>query len=200
MPLITFGRFGNKKDFENDRVFFLKNLNELYTFLTTGEEHSKDQPYKNELEIVKPLKPILKRRENSWFFKTGYCATLTQFLKPMGLTYETLTKKEIEEILDMDFTFENWEKKSLELLNNYIERSKNICPRMVWFCFEDIFFVLFVRIDHETSFTLDNFIGFIRDYFILDDCEYQFGRYRDPTKFNDIQKRVIDIYPILKEK
>ena len=159
MPLITFGKFG-KKDKDNDKKLFLEKLNILFRLVTFGQQFDSDYPdITNELEIVKPLKEILKRRENSWFLQRAYQASFNQLLKPMGLSYETLTNKEKEEVLDMDFTFENWEKKSQELLSSYIERSKNICPRGVWFCFEDIFFAMSVRIYKHSEFTLNNFIG-----------------------------------------
>lgn len=118
----------------------------------------------------------------------------------MGLSYNTFNNKEKEEILDMDFTFENWKIKSLELLNNYIERSKNICPRIVWFCFDDIFFVMTIRINKNSEFKLNNFIDFIRDYYIMDDGDGLWDNYRDMENFYDMQKKVIEIYPKLKEK
>lgn len=200
MPLITFGKFGKKKDKENDKKLFLERLNILFRLLTCGQHFDSNYPdIANEFEIAKPLKKILKRRENSCFFQEAYQANLDELFEPMGLSYKTLTKKEKEEVLDMDFTFENWEKKSQELLNNYIERSKNICPREVHFCFDDIFFAMSVRIYKHSEFTLDNFIGFIRDYFILDEGQQLFEKYRDPEKFKKMQRQVINIYPKLKE-
>ena len=200
MPLITFGKFGKKIDKDNDKKLFLEKLNILFRLVTCGKQFDSDYPdITNELEIVKPLKEILKRREKSWFLQAAHQASFNQLLKPMGLSYETLTNKEKEEVLDMDFTFENWGKKSQELLISYIERSKNICPRVVWFCFDDIFFAISVRIYKHSEFTLNNFIGFIRDYFILDEGKSLFERYRDPEKFNGMQRKVINIYPKLKE-
>ena len=200
MPLITFGNFGKKKDKENDKKLFLQRLNLLFRLLTCGKHYDENFPdVTNELEIVKPLKEILKVREKAWFFQDAYQASFDELLEPMGLTYKTLTKKEKEEVLNMDFTFENWQKKSQELLNNYIERSKNICPREVWFCFDDIFFAMSVRIYKHSEFTLGNFIGFIRDYFILDEGQQLFGKYRDQEKFYRMKRQVINIYPKLKE-
>ena len=40
---------------------------------------------------------------------------LNTFLEKMGLSYYTLTKKEKEEIIDMDLAYANWEKKSQEI-------------------------------------------------------------------------------------
>ena len=63
----------------------------------------------SEKEIIGPLKTLLKRDANT-YFNSLYRMSLTTFLESMGLSYYTLTKKEKEEIIDMDFTYDNWEK------------------------------------------------------------------------------------------
>ena len=118
----------------------------------------------------------------------------------MGLSYYNLTQKEKEDILDMDFTYENWEKKSIELINNFIGRIKNTCPHIVWFCFEDIYFVFHIQIVYKAEFRLNNLFKYIRDYFILDYTTYEIKKYRNPKLYNEIKKKVIDLYPIIKER
>ena len=110
--MITFGRFGHVEDIEEEKEYFLYCRNRLICRLTGC-----DKKYK-EMEIIKPLKEILKREENS-YFNSIYKSCFSLFLESMGLSYYNITKKEREEIIDMDFTFENWEKKSLELIKNY---------------------------------------------------------------------------------
>ena len=86
----------------------------------------------------------MKREVNSSLFHWTYCKSLSLFLNEMGLSYFNLTPKEKEEVLDMDFTYENWKTKSFELIQSFLKRSKNACPQMVWFCFEDIYFVFHI--------------------------------------------------------
>ena len=45
-----------------------------------------------------------------------------------------------------------------------------------------------------------NFINFIRDYFILDEGYLYFNEFRDEKLFKTLQKKIIEIYPIIKEK
>ena len=106
--MITFGRFGHVEDRKKEKEIYLEQLNLLLKRLT----QFKDNKEYKEKEIIKPLKAILKIKENS-YFNFFFHDALSIFLKIMGFSYYNLTKKEIEEIIDMDFTFENWEKKSL---------------------------------------------------------------------------------------
>ena len=47
---------------------------------------------------------------------------------------------------------------------------------------------------------LDYFLNFIRYYFILEESKYLFEEYVPQDKFDEIKKKVINIYPKLKEK
>ena len=89
---------------------------------------------------------------------------------------------------------------SIKIINNYIERSKNVCPDDVDFCFDDICFVFYVQINHKCEFTLNNFLIFIRDYFILDKSKFLFEDYRNDKIYEDIKRKVIIIYPNLKKR
>ena len=42
----------------------------------------------------------------------------------MGLSYYNFTPKEKEEIIEMDFTYENWGKKAFNLINNLLKELK----------------------------------------------------------------------------
>ena len=68
------------------------------------------------------------------------------------------------------------------------------------FCFDDQFFPLYVVALNGDIFQKNNYIRFIRDYFILDKGGFYFNQFRDNTIFNDLQKKIIKIYPIIKEK
>jgi len=202
--MITFGRFGPKKDKkesqEKDKEKFLESLNILLDDFTNFFNPNAIPNNLKEEEIIIPLKNILKKNSKSSSLKSFFGMCLTTFLESMGLSYFTLTQKEKEEIIDMDFTFENWEKKSKELFKSFEERSKNVCPREVWFCFDDICFIIYVQIVQGCEFSANNFLIFIRDYFILNRKTEFLIEYRDETKFKEIQKKVYDIYPVIRER
>ena len=193
--MITFGRFGHVEDREKEKEYYLKHLNYLLFLITGGWDENK---YK-EIEIIKPLKEILKRNENS-FFNIGYKDCLCGFLESMGLSYYNLTPKEKEEIIDMDFTYENWEKKSLELIENFIERTKNACPQIIRFIFDDVGFVFHIQIIYHKEFRLKDLPIYIRDYFILDYTTDQLKELRDKEKYDNIKRKAINIYPIIRER
>ena len=195
--MITFGRFGHKKDKEKDQKLFLEYLNGLLDDFINFLNPNAIPSNLSEKELITPLKKIIKRKSSN---KSFYEMCLTSFLERMGLSYYTLTQKEKEEIIDMDFTYANWEKKSLELFESFIERSKNVCPREVWFCFDDICFIIHVETVQRCEFTSNNFLIFIRDYFIINYDTYFLMEYRDEDKFKEIQRKVFEIYPIIRER
>jgi hypothetical protein len=146
--MITFGRFGHAEDYQKDKEFFLKRLNYLI-YLLNGYEGKKD--YK-EAEIIKPLKEKLKpeiKADEKSFFPNGAISCLSGFLEIMGLSYYHLTPKEKEEILEMDFTYDNWKNKSIELINSFIQRIINASPKNTHFCFDDIYFIFHIQIDYK---------------------------------------------------
>ncbi len=194
--MITFGRFGHKEDIEKEKKEFLFHLNDLMNHL--NRDPFGKHKY-NEKEIIKPLKEALKKEENS-FFNPLYKLAFSSFLEEMGLSYYTLTQEEKNDILDMDFTYENWKDKSFVLINNFIKRLKNSTPDSIWFCFDDIYFVFHIEIIYQRNFSLKNIITYIRDYFILENTASFLKEYRDAKKFKEIQKNVIYMYPEIKEK
>ena len=82
---------------------------------------------------------------------------------------------------------------------NFVKISQDIFPIELKFCFEDKFFPLYVVVLKDT-FKKNNFINYIRDYFILDEGHVYFNEFRDEKLFNKLQKKIIEIYPIIKEK
>ena len=60
--MITFGRFGHIEDIKEEKKRFLENLNKLMDDLTVGYNYKeRKKEIKKEIEIIKPLKDILKR-------------------------------------------------------------------------------------------------------------------------------------------
>ena len=198
--MITFGRFGHVEDKEKEKTLYLEYLNDLMHKM--NNTYIQDMTIYKEIEIIKPLKEIMKNKINSYNIldRFIYRRCLSTFLEKMGLSFYNLTQKEIEEILDMDFTYDNWEKKSIELINNFIGRIKNVCPHDVWFCFDDIYFVFHIQKLYESKFKFNNLLKYIRDYFILDYTTDIIQEYRIPEKYNEIKKKVIEIYPIIKKR
>ena len=201
--MITFGRFGpnkdKEKDQEKDKGYFLESLNSLFDEITNVCDPKALEKYLSEKEIISPLKKTLEKEKN-YSCNSIYGLCLSYFLQRMGLSYYTLTKKEKDEIAHMEFTYDNWKKKSSELFENFIERSKEVCPPEVWFCFNDICFIVHVQIIQQSEFKTNNFLVFIRDYFILNRNTEFLKEYRDEKKFKEIQRKVLDIYPVIREK
>ena len=197
--MITFGRFGHAEDYQKDKEFFLKRLNYLI-YLLNGYEGKKD--YK-EAEIIKPLKEKLKpeiKADEKSFFPNGAISCLSSFLEIMGLSYYQLTPKEKEEILEMDFTYDNWKNKSIELINSFIQRIINASPKNTHFCFDDIYFIFHIQIVYNYEFKLKYLPTFIRDYYILNKARDILKKYRNSEIYNNIQKEVFVQYPRIKEE
>ena len=192
--MITFGRFSIDNDGISDKELFLSSLN-FFVHGLTGFRYHKTF---SETEMIEYIKETMKNQKSSFFSKRNV-ECFSYFLQMMGLSYNTLTSKEKEEILVMDFTYENWEKKSSNIIENYLQRSKNACPSIIRFCFEDICFVFHAQIVYGCEFTLKNFVTFIRDYFILDKTKEFLKKYRDAKIYENIKKIVINLYPSLKQ-
>ena len=190
--MITFGRFSPFQDTKTEKEFFL----ELLTDLIYVIEGFKERRNYNEKEIIEPAKKLLKENINN-FVGVG---SISLFLYRFGLSYYTLTQEEKEEILDMDFTYENFKIKVPELMKSFNERLKKEFPKMALFCLDDIYFICHIRICSGKDFRYDNFLVFLRDYYILDDTPWPINEYRDQEKYKEIQKKVYAIYPKLKEK
>ena len=195
--IITFGRYGHVEDEKKEKEYFLVNLNQLIYQLSG---YSDPFPKYNEIEIVKLFKDLFIRKINSTYFNSNYYSYLSYFLRIMGLCYYTLTPKEKEDILDMDFTYENFKEKSPSIINNFIKRVKKEFPSSLSFCADDIYFIFHIQICYHESFSFKNFIDYIRDYYILDETIPNLQSYRDDKKYKEMQKKVIDIYPEIKEK
>ena len=179
--MITFGRFGHVEDIQKDKELFLARLNFLIYKLNCFDGRD---DYKEE-EIVKPLKEKLNERikEEESFFGTGVTySMLSSFLNIMGLSYYNLTPKEKEEILEMDFTYDNWKNKSIELINSFIQRIKNASPQIAQVCFEDIYFIFHVQIIYRHEFKLKDLPKYIRGYYILNDTFTPLKEYRNSEK------------------
>ena len=194
IKFITFGRFGSEENWKKEREQFLQYKKELINMLSGFEIKEKSLEGIEETKINEMIKIYIKECKSILLIPLGI------FMRFMGLSYIALSNEERNEIEEMDFTYENWKKKSKILYDKFLKNSLDIFPMEVKFCFEDKFFPLYVIVVKKDIFKKNNFITFIRDYFILDDGYYIFNEFRDEKLFNDLQKKIIKIYPIIKEK
>ena len=190
--MITFGLYGPAIDVKEEKELFLESLIE---FIYKIEGYKERRSY-NEKEIIEPVKKILKENINTNVNKS----ILSAFLLHFGLSYFILSEKEKEEILDMDYTYENWKIKAPELMLAFKERLQKVFPKLALFCLNDFYFILYILMDSVEYYREDRFLIFIRDYYILDDTIWPVKEWRDQDKYKEIQKEVYAIYPILKEK
>ena len=196
MTYITFGRFGKEEQWKRDKEVFLEELRLLISTITKNEENNELYAKANEFEIAKALKQIIAKKEYDGFWLDG---AFTTFMLRLGLSYKILTKNEKKEIYEMEFTYDNWKQKSEILYNNYLMKCKKNCPKRIEFCLKYRLFVMYVLADYHCELTINNFLRFIRDFFILEDIDY-YKKYMDMEEFNKLKKEVIEIYPELKEK
>jgi len=190
--MITFGLYGPAIDVKKEKEFFLEIL---IQFIYEIEGFKERRSY-NEKEIIEPVKKILKENMNSNVNKS----ILSSFLFHFGLSYFILSEKEREEILDMDYTYENWKIKVPELMLAFKERLQKVFPKLALFYLNDFYFILHIGMVSVEYYREDRFLIFIRNYYILDGTTRPVKEWRDQDKYKEIQKEVYAIYPILKEK
>ena len=196
MQLVTFGRFGYEKHWKKDKEVFLENLKEFAKDLSKFDKELSKKD--NEKEIVKSLNPILKEKKNN--FDSRLIDSLDYFILQMGILYIHVAEEDRKEIFQMDFTYDNWKNKSLDLLNNYKERIKKLCPPEWHFCFEDLYFIMYIASFPNYIFSSNNYLIFIRNFFILEYGKIFFTEYYNPETYKEIRIQVIKVYPELKEK
>ena len=185
IELITFRRFGSEKNWKKERKLFLKYKKELIRDLSHYQISVKSLKWTDEIKINEIIKQYFENKRDYDYLP------LEEFMKHMGLSYKALNEDEIDEIEKMDYTYENWEKKSKILHDEFLKKSKEIFPMELKFCFDDQFFPLYVVALNGDVFKNNNYIRFIRDYFILDKGGFYFNQFRDNTIFKDLQKKII---------
>lgn len=196
MKIITFGRIGSEKNWKEDEKIFIESTREFLYNVSCFRIDYNEIDKMNFLELKKLIKQKIDEDKDSGYLRYAFAV----FMPEMGLSYEVLSKEEKMELADMEFTFENWEKKSKILMDNFIEKSKKDCPKEIHICFDDICFPIYVQSFRRTNITTSNFLEFIRDYFLLNQYDTCFEGYRDETLFNNIRKKMIEIYPDLKKQ
>ena len=197
MAYISFGRFGKKEQWEGEKEIFLEELRLLVSTITKNKENKELYAKANEIELAKTLKQMIAKKNYDDFY---FDDAISAFMFRLGLSYKILTKSEKKEIFEMEFTYDNWKSKSEILYNNYLMKCIKNCPKEIYFCLKYSIFVTNVFSNYNSELTMNNFLRFIRDFFILENdiCDYK--KFIDIEEFNNLKKRVIKIYPELKEK
>ena len=134
---ITVGRFGSEKYWKKERELFLRYKKRLINDQSGFEIREDSLEGMDENKINEIIKQCMKVNKGIIYI------TLSTFMKYMGLSYYILNQDEINEIEEMDFTYENWEKKSKILYDKFLKNSQEIFPIEVKFCFEDKFFPIY---------------------------------------------------------
>ena len=97
-----FGRYGFVEDTKEEKKLFLERLN----YLIHSLDYNDKKEY-NEKEIIDVTKIVLKKNVTDSYHNL-YTDALSIFLTSMGLSYFILTPEEKKEILEMDYTYDNW--------------------------------------------------------------------------------------------
>ena len=197
MAYISFGKFGKKEQWDREKEIFLEELRLLMSRITKNGENKELYAKSNETELAKTLKQMIAKKN---YDHSNFDFSISDFMLRLGLSYKILTKSEKKEILEMEFTYDNWKKKSEILYNNYLMKCRKNCPQKIDFCLNYSIFVTDMLSCYECELTLNNFLRFIRNFFILEKRLYCYEKFIDMEEFNNLKKRVIEIYPELKEK
>ena len=112
--MIFFGRYGPVEDTKIEKKLLLEKLNGLNQIVDP-----KDKNEYNEKEIVDVLKIKLMECVTDSIYNIE-TEVFSSFLVSMGLSYYILSPEEKKEILEMDYTYDNWKIKSQELIESLI--------------------------------------------------------------------------------
>ena len=125
---------------------------------------------------------------------------LYTFLLGFGIYYNLLSEEIKQELLNLDYTYENCKIMANKMFNEFIEDAKKTLPDETYICLDEKYFIVFCEICKNTKINKNNFIKLIRDYFILDKAGEVYSKYRDQQLFGQIRMKMMDIYPLLKDK
>ena len=198
LTLIDFGRYHNlsKEELQKDKELFLKKKRELANFTL---DHNRDLSKYEGLEESQ-LDEIIKEKFSRIKYSIDVQCALGNFLYAIGLNENLLNDDEKKQILNMKLTYDNCKKFALNHYDKYIEKAKDECPSEIYICFEEKIFITYCITYRKAEINKNNFLYFIRDYYILDKYKECYGDYRNNSIFNKIRDKMIDLYPVLKDE
>ena len=197
MLMLTFGRFDelSTKDIEKEKELFLENKRKLAAFsLHYYYDTSKIKELK-ESQIDNIIKKKFLEINNNFIVQCAF----ENFLFDIGICADLLDDDEKKEILNMNFTFENIGNFATNYYNKFVEKAKRECPSEIYICFEDKAFITYCQ-NKKSEIKNNNFLNFIKNYFILDDSRKFYGNFRNNEIFYKIRDQMIRLYPELKFK
>ena len=198
LTLVDFGRYHNlsKEELQKDKELFLKKKTELANFTL---DHNRDLSKYEGLEESQ-LDEIIKEKFSRIKYSIEVQCALGNFLYVIGLNENLLNDDEKKQILNMKLTYDNCKKFALNHYDKYIEKAKDECPSEIYICFEEKIFITYCITYRKAEINKNNFLYFIRDYYILDKYKECYGDYRNNSIFNKIRDKMIDLYPVLKDE
>ena len=158
----------------------------LVSSITKNKENKELYAKANEIELAKTLKQMIAKKNYDDF---NFEDSIAAFMFRLGLSYRILTKSEKKEILEMEFTYDNWKKKSEILYNNYLMKCRKNCPQKIYFCLDYSIFVTDMLSCYECELTINNFLRFIRDFFILENDIWCYKKFIVMEEFNNLKKK-----------
>ena len=206
--MVTFWQFKKftEEDLLEDKKIFTNTKKRLLCYLLyenvdveklTKEEISQmDNLIKRQLHS-KNLNPKEKERNYDG---------LRMFTSLCGISFDLLNEKEKEILLNMDLSYENCKKTFLNILDEYINKMKELWPKDLEIYYQEKGFIAFCNCYRQAIIKKDiknnnnNFLRLIRDYFFLDYGNNFFGKYRDNNLFDKRRKEMEKKYPELKDK
>ena len=195
MEILTFGRFDklSTKDIEKEKELFLKEKRKLVAFSLYFDNDTSKIKDLNESEIDDLIKKKFLEINNNFNVQCAF----KYFLFNIGICVNLLDDDEKKEILNMNFTYENIGNFATNYYNKFIEKAKLECPSEIYVCFEDRAFITYCQVE-KSELKKNNFLTFIKHYFILDDLKKFYGDFRNNKIFYKIRDQMISLYPELK--
>ena len=193
--IITFGHFKeyDVKQYREDKERFYESKSNLLAFLLLGYPAPEDL----EEEQIANMDSIIKKKLSENLKNIDYY--LGSFFEDLGIKYGLLSTQVKKELLTFDYTYENCKNFVQKLYNEIIDESKKYLPIEAYICLEEKGFIYYSQIYKKTKIKKNNFVEFIRDYFILDKAKKRLSYYRDQQLFDEVRMKMIDIYPFLKD-
>jgi len=179
--IITFGHFKeyDVKQYREDKERFYESKSKLLAFLLLGYPAPEDL----EEEQIANMDSIIKKKLSENLKNIDYY--LGSFFEDLGIKYGLLSTQVKKELLTFDYTYENCKNFVQKLYNEIINESKKYLPNEAYICLEEKGFIYYCQIYKKTKIKKNNFVEFIRDYFILDKAKKTLSNYRDQQLFDE---------------
>ena len=193
--LYNYGQFKHREqNTKEEKEHFFDSKTTAITYLCLDEPDLIEKNCKEEEKMDKVIKERIPINPQKWIDHA-----MKWLVREWGISFKDLDINEKNEICKLDLTFDSFKEYAKNYHLKYRENCIKIIPEMD-ICFQDIFFIYFCQLYGKAKITINNMLNNIRDYFILEKCPEYYDNYRDKEVFKNIQGKVIDLYPYIKEK